>query len=76
MEEARRPDVGAQRGVVRGGPEPTFQVSARGLDAQEGHQWSDVYADALTEADLASMSPATRQEAEAWQRNIAGALPA
>jgi hypothetical protein len=65
-----------ERGLTGFGPltsEPTFQVSARGLDAQEGRQFSEVYADALTDADLAGMSPATRKDAEAWQRSIAEA---
>ena len=50
--------------------EPTFQVRARGLDSQEGRQWSEVFADELTEADLAAMGPAERQEAEAWRAAI------
>ena len=50
--------------------EPTFQARARGLDSQEGRQWSEVFADELTEADLAAMGPAERQEAEAWRAAI------
>ena len=55
--------------------EPTFQVRARGLDSQEGRQWSEVFADELTEADLAAMGPAERQEAEAWRAAIERAEP-
>ena len=53
--------------------EPTFQVRARGLDRQEGHQFSEVYADALTQKDLARMGPAERREAEEWRAKIAEA---
>ena len=52
------------------GNEPTFQVRARGLDAQESRQWSEVFADELTAEDLAAMGPAERQEAEAWRAAI------
>lgn len=51
--------------------EPLFQVPARGLDAQEGRQFSEVHADALTDADLAAMGLGERTDAEEWQQRIA-----
>lgn len=55
---------------VNFGKEPLFVVSARGDDWHEDRGYSELYADKLTERDIAEMSPEERDLAEMWREAI------
>lgn len=68
--------AGADAGSARGTPmirEPLFQVPARGLDAQSGLAWSEVFADDLSDDDLAGLDANERALAMEWRVRIAEA---